>query len=146
MTRRHITHYLTDTRQMIDQLHHEFTDLERRLTAWAKDGYPSTSGQPATSGGGGISDPTAQAVLAPDQVRLDREQLHANLIRLHDISVTLDHIRRTYMTPDNEKNLEQLRKLEACANQLGCPDQAYAAKAGRCSACYQHHRRTGEER
>lgn len=145
MTRRHITNYLTDTHQMINTLHTQFTDLERRLTAWAKDGYPSTSGQPG-SGGGGISDPTAQAVLAPDQVRLDREQLHASLIRLHDIAITLDNIRRTYMTTDTDKRIEQLRKLEACANQLGCPDHAYAAKAGRCSACYQHHRRTGEER
>jgi hypothetical protein len=146
MTRHHISNYLDDTRTMIDTLHTEFRDLERRLTIWAKDGFPSSSGTPGGGSTNTISDPTAQAVLAPDQVRLDREKMHTMVLRLHEISVTLDNIRRTYMTPDSEKHLDQVRKLETCSNQKTCPDSAYAVKAGRCSACYQYNRRTGEDR
>lgn len=143
MTRRYIDNYLTDAGQLLARLAQQLPDLERRLTAWAKDGYPSQSGAPG--GAGTISDPTAQAVVTPDRVRLDREQLHANIIRLHDIAVTLDMIRRTYMEPKPDKQ-PQPHTLAKCSNMHGCPDDAWADKAGRCSACYQYLRRTQRDR
>ena len=36
--------------------------------------------------------------------------------------------------------------LSKCANQFGCPDDAWACKAGRCLTCYEYNRRTGRDR
>lgn len=36
--------------------------------------------------------------------------------------------------------------LAKCANQFGCPDDAWASKAGRCQACYEYNRRTQRDR
>lgn len=141
MNRRYATHYLEDTLTTLTTLAAEFTELQRRLTAWTKDGYPSSSGQPG--GSTTLSDPTAQAVIAPDHVALDRDKLHADLIRIHNLAAGIDAIRRTYMNPINEQHQAELKKLARCANPT-C--DMLAVKAGRCTACYQFHRRTGEER
>lgn len=132
---------LADTRHLLDTLSGDLRALERLLVKYARDGYPSASGQPG--GSTTVSDPTAQAVLAPDEVRRDRERLAAGLLRIHDQALDLEQIRRRWMTPISEQEMADLKATARCANPV-CDE--LAVKAGRCSACYQHYRLHGTNR
>ena len=143
MTRRYIDHYLADLAAMTTTLDNDFAALERRLLVWSRDGYPT--GKTGSIRGGQIGDPTATAVLTPDSVRNDRDRLNELILAAHETLKEADIIRRRYMAA-----AEQAQKhnagLTKCGNTNGCPDDMFAAKAGRCLSCYEHHRRSGKDR
>lgn len=132
---------LADTRHLLDHLARDLRQLEHLLVRYARDGYPSSSGQPG--GASTAADPTAQAVLAPDEVRYDRERLAAGLIRIHDQALDLEQIRRRWMNPLTDQDMTAIKASARCANPT-CDE--LAVKAGRCSACYQHYRLHGVNR
>lgn len=56
-----------------------------------------------------------------------------------------DHVDRLTVLSDAALAQPNARPVP-CGNSHGCPDDAEADKAGRCSACYQYQRRTGRDR
>lgn len=136
--KRFVDHYLSDLTAMANTLSADFQVLQRRLALWSRDGYPS--GLTGTVAGGAISDPTATAVLSPDPVRKDRERLSELVVKAHEILGEADSIRSKYMTTATQAQRHN-QGLAKCANQYGCPDDAWASKAGRCSTCYEYRRR-----
>ena len=67
------------------------------------------------------------------------EEYAATLLWIADHLDRLAHITASALTQPNPNPIP-------CANTHGCPDDAEADKAGRCSACYQYQRRTGRDR
>lgn len=128
---------------MIATLDQDFAALERRLLVWSRDGYPT--GKTGSTRGSQISDPTATAVLTPDSVRKDRDRLNELILQAHDIAKEADILRGRYMAAGRQTDTHN-RGLTRCGNVNGCPNNMWAAKAGRCLACYEHHRRNGNDR
>ena len=137
MTRRYVDHYLNDLNTIVRTLTADFATLQRRLALWSRDGYPTSSG--GTRVRGGVSDPTAAAVLTPDEVRQDRDKLTTLITAAHDLLAEADTIRTRYMTTTKEVQRHN-QALTKCANMHGCPDDSWATKAGRCSTCYEYNR------
>lgn len=142
-THRYLNEYLNDLHTMIQSLQRDFTTLQRRLIAWAQDGYPTSTGTPGSKGG--FSDPTASAVINPDQVRKDREHLEQIIINVHTQLTKADAIRAQYINT-NTTTTKHNNSLTKCSNQHGCPDDAWAAKAGRCLTCYEYNRTNQRDR
>lgn len=134
---RYIDDYLDDLHVMVKQILADFVALQRRLAIWSRDGYPT--GTDRQTRGATIGDPTAAAVLAPDEVRRDREQLAQLITQAHEIMTKAEGIRSKYMTAAKQAERHN-RSLTRCANIHGCPDDMWAAKAGRCLACYEYRR------
>ena len=93
-----------------------------------------------TSGGGptgknSISDPTGQSALATDSWGLMRAELADLVLAVYRKAKDLERIRREVVEPPPEKQPAD-RGLASCANGHGCPDDAWATKAGRCDRCY----------
>jgi hypothetical protein len=105
--------------------------VTERLRDWA-------SGASASGGGPGqknaVSDPTGNAALARDEWALMRQTVESAILDVHRAALDIELIRRTVMSPALPKEPE-LRGLEHCGNVLGCPDDAWAEKAGQCNAC-----------
>lgn len=67
------------------------------------------------------------------------EEYAATLLWIADHLDRLAHISAAALAQPNPTPVP-------CGNTHGCPDDAEADKAGRCSACYQYQRRTGRDR
>lgn len=137
MTPGYATQIVNDLAAMAGLLAHDYPTLQRRLILWARDGYPT--GAAGHVGRGAISDPTANAVLTPDPVRIDRNRLADIVARVHELLREANSIRTQYMSAPIDAERHNAA-LEKCANVHGCPDGMWAAKAGRCLACYEHRR------
>lgn len=142
-THRYLDFYLTDIGALARTLLADHPGLQKCFTLWSRDGYPSSSG--GTRVTGTISDPTAQAVLASDEVSRDRDTYNEKVIQAHQLLKEADAIRAKYMTT-TERAVKHNQGLTKCANLHGCPDDAWASKAGRCSACYEYNRRNQRDR
>jgi hypothetical protein len=143
MTRRYVDHYLADIAALVRTLSNDFTALQRRLALWSRDGYPT--GSSATRVKGAVGDPTASAVIASDDIRKDRDRLSSLIIQAHELLKEADIIRSRYMTTTT-KAVKHNASLTKCVNMHGCPEDMWAAKAGRCLTCYEYQRRTGRDR
>jgi hypothetical protein len=143
MTHRFLAEYLIDLNKICADLERDFTTLQRRLIAWAQDGYPANTGTLGSKGG--FSDPTAAAVMNPDQVRKDREALRELIINAHTQLTRAEQIRARYINNTNT-TAKHNNTLTKCANQHGCPDDAWAAKASRCLTCYEYNRTNNRDR
>lgn len=143
MTRRYADHYLADICVLAQTILDDFAELQKRLALWSRDGYPTGSLNARSSGT--VSDPTANAALSSDEVRRDRDELSSLIVRAHGLLRDADNIRARYM--NTTINAEQHNaQLTRCENIHGCPDGAWACKAGRCTTCYQFNRRNGRDR
>jgi hypothetical protein len=143
MTRRYVDHYLADVAALVRTLSTDFVALQKRLALWSRDGYPT--GQSGSRSKGAVGDPTALAVIASDDIRKDRDRLTSLIIQAHDILKEADIIRSRYMTTTSTATKHNAT-LTKCANMHGCPDDMWAAKAGRCLNCYEYQRRTCRDR
>lgn len=122
----------------------DWAEWDARSRAWSTRGYPTST----RAGGGGRSttatSPTETAALTPDLITGQRLEQYARVSELLDLLVTMDRQRLAVMklsppAPDE-------RGVARCANAHGCPDDAHAAKAGRCLRCYDYQYRTGRDR
>lgn len=111
------------------------------------------------SGNGGpipknsISDPTGQSALAVDEFGTARHKLEVLIDEVCKRMELIEFIRREVMAPpptleevERERGNQQAGSLQHCANCHGCPDEAWATKAGRCEACYKYRARHGRDR
>ena len=114
-----------------------------RLREWSSDvGSSSGSVGPKNQ----VGDPTGNtAVNTTDENARMIAELHAICDSIHRDSLDLDRIRRHTMAPAIPKQPEE-RGLEKCKNMHGCPDDAWAWKAGRCDACHTYWRRNERDR
>jgi hypothetical protein len=108
----------------------------------------------STSAGGGASGPgpknqvgrpTEAAALSVDEFARAREELVAALLTADAAMRQVERIRRWVMTPPPPAHPVE-RGLAKCCNPRGCPDDAWAEKAGRCDACYRFRLRTDRDR
>ena len=143
MNRRYVDHYLADIVALVRTINADFPALQKRLALWSRDGYPTGTG--VSAGKGSISDPTAAAVLVSDDIRKDRDRLSLIIIQAHDLLREADNIRTRYMTTET-RTAKHNASLSKCANIHGCPDDSWAAKAGRCLVCYEYQRRNMRDR
>jgi len=100
-----------------------------------------------------ISDPTGHAALATDEFGSARHRIES---LIDDVCRALDRIesiRREVMAPpptaeevERQRSNQKTGALQPCANIHGCPDEAWATKAGRCEACYKYRQRRGSDR
>jgi hypothetical protein len=143
MTKRYVDHYLEDIVVLVRNISNDFSALQKRLALWSRDGYPTGTG--VSAGKGSISDPTASAVLISDDIGKDRDRLSTIIIQAHDLLREADIIRTRYMTTET-RTAKHNASLSKCANIHGCPDDTWAAKAGRCLVCYEYQRRNLRDR
>lgn len=132
-----IIDHFDDARTTLARLERDINILQLRLHAWAKDGYPS--GGSSIGSKGGFSDPTGNAALGRDEVRADREEFETLIEEVSSKFLRLESIRKKYVDVQTATATHNAG-LVACANQHGCPDQAWATKAGRCPTCYEYKR------
>jgi len=103
------------------------------------------SGQP--SGAGHIADPTGNAAL---QTTHDYPTTQRTRIEHHvrTIAASINALVKIAELTTNPPPLPDPadRGLVICANIHGCPDDAWATKAGRCEACYRHRLRHDTDR
>ena len=97
------------------------------------------------AGGGGVGDPTGHAALTTDEWAGRRRDLERRVATIHAAVLDLEKIRREVIDPPPPTE-PAARGLVHCANIHGCPDDAWATKAGRCDTCYGYQRRTGRDR
>jgi hypothetical protein len=123
-----------------------FEDDQRHVVERLRDW--STGVSSASSGPGqknAVSDPTGTAALGRDLWGAMRGEIEAAILAVHRSALDLERVRRTVMEPPLAKEPE-LRGLAHCANALGCPDDAWAEKAGQCNACRTYFVRNGRYR
>ena len=101
----------------------------------------------ATGGGGGgrtysVADPTGTAATttAADYAAGVRARIEYHVMTIDAHAASLAKLCALVTDPPPLPDPAD-RGLIQCANVHGCPDEAWAEKAGRCGACYQHHRR-----
>ena len=94
---------------------------------------------------GAVSDPTGEGALNVDEWGQMRERVAELVDRVWRDAMELEGIRAKVAAPPPPKAPEH-RGLTRCANLHGCPDDAWATKAGRCEACYRYLRRTDRDR
>lgn len=143
MARRYVDHYLADAAALVRTLTTDFAALQKRLALWSRDGYPT--GQSGTRTKGAVGDPTALAVIASDDIRKDRDRLTSLIIQAHENLKEADMIRARYMTTTSTATIHNAT-LTKCANMHGCPEDMWAAKAGRCLNCCEYQRRNQRDR
>jgi hypothetical protein len=106
-------------------------NVTERLRDWSSGVSSSASGPGQKNA---VSDPTGTAALGRDAWGAMRGEIEAAVLAVHRSALDLERVRRTVMEPPLAKEPEQ-RGLAHCANALGCPDDAWAEKAGQCNAC-----------
>lgn len=103
-----------------------------RLRDWSV-GVSSSSSGPGQRNA--VSDPTGnQATNSADPFSVMRREIEAAIVAVHRSALDLERIHRLVNTDAQPPEPEQ-RGLAKCGNQLGCPDDAWAEKAGQCNAC-----------
>lgn len=123
----------------------EYPEIHKRFKAWSRGGFPaSTGGGPGSKGA--ISDPTGREAIEGDDVRLLSERFHTCLELVLSNANLMKAIRDEIMRTDRTTAEAKRDTLQKCCNAFGCPEDAWAEKAGRCNACYQYRYRNGRDR
>ncbi len=113
-----------------------------RLRDWSA-GASSTSSGPSPKNQ--VGRPTEAQALGHDQFGQLREQLVHQLLIADRAMRNVESIRRQVMDDPPSRHPEE-RGLAKCCNIHGCPDDAWAERAGRCDTCYRYHRRNDLDR
>jgi hypothetical protein len=116
--------------------------VDASLREWSA-GLSSGNGGPGPKNE--ISDPTGNQATSRDEFGLLRSRVFEHVMEIHRRVVELDRIGRVVV----DKPVEQVTTpigLSKCSNALGCPDDAWAEKAGQCAPCRQHFIDTGRYR
>lgn len=116
-----------------------------RVVATLRDWSSGIRSGGAASGAGSVSDPTGHAALTADEWAGRRHRLERLVATIHAAALNAERIRADVLAPPVER-APAARGLVHCANLHGCPDDAWATKAGRCDTCYGYQRRTGRDR
>lgn len=126
----------------LEDLASSHAQVVRDLRQWALGPSSSSSGPGPRNA---VSDPTGQAAVNGDEWGRMLERYTETVERVVRDVANLDAIRRTVVAPVVRPE-EQPIGLVHCANMHGCPDGAWAEKAGRCNACRTFLVRTGRDR
>ena len=131
------------------RISHDYLTLDARLRDWTS----GTGGSGGPRPKGSISDPTGTAALTTDEHGQMRRRLSELLDRICRDLATVETIRREVMAPpptveelERQAHNQKVGALQPCANIHGCPDEAWATKAGRCENCYRAMKRNGRDR
>jgi hypothetical protein len=135
--------------EMVDRLRRITTDLDGLHPERTSDALRDFSAGPGSGGGPSpknqISDPTGNAALSRDSWAMMRVEMSQIINRMVLDASRLVSIEREVLAPPPPKAPVD-RGLVKCCNVHGCPDDAWAIKAGRCIACYEALRRTERDR
>lgn len=130
----------------------EVGDLAASVTTLAPDAFARLRGWQAgirssgsTGGSGSVSDPTSTAALTASRWGDLSRELAEGIRSCRDLLRKLNRICAEVAAPPVPPQPRE-RGLMACANQHGCPDDAWATKAGRCEACYKFRSRNNRDR
>lgn len=142
-------------------LQRELPEIQRRLKAWRRDGYPSGSSGGGRGGGPVIVVPdelgnpdtvhitsVEAAVFTRDEVADMDARFNAQISEALGVITAVWKIRLDVMADTDETKRAKKRqdRLQKCANAYGCPDDAWGYKAGRCNTCYQFRYRNQRDR
>lgn len=134
------------TRELLSRLDNDHPKIVDRLRDWAGTISGGNGGPTAK---GTVSDPTGNAAMAVDEWGQTRTRMDQLIRTMATAAADLEFIRRQVMdtdTTDPDKPNQRAATLQPCANQNGCPDDAWACRAGRCDTCYAYRHRTGRDR
>lgn len=115
----------------------------RRLSDWSAGA--SSGGTSGPTPKNQVSRPTEAAALSHDEHARKRDEIVRQVLVADAAMRQVDRIRREVMAPPPRSTPVE-RGLAKCCNPRGCPDDAWAVKAGRCDACYQYRWRTDRDR
>jgi hypothetical protein len=137
-------------------------EVQRRFQAWRRDGYPSGSSGGGRGGGPSIvvddetGRPDRVPVTSVEAAMFDRDEIaERHMAYLGGISEALGVImgvlgQNRWVLADTEevkKAKKRQNTLQACANQFGCPTEAFSDNdRGRCTTCANFLRKHGRDR
>ena len=125
-----------------DRCQDEILQVLRFLREWSAGATHSADGPSPKNQ---VSRPTEAQALGHDQFARMRDRLIEQLLVADRAMREVDSIRREVMSgPPPARPAE--RGLAKCCNMHGCPDDAWAVKAGRCDTCYRYRARTDRDR
>lgn len=136
-------HLIKDAARRATLIAKVYQRADAQLNEW--QGPERGGNETGITGKGGHGDPTGQQVTGSDYAIQRRIQLHRLVEQLDDATRELGIICREVLESSNGKDPSQ-RGHDPCANQNGCPDGAWATKAGRCQRCYMYLYRNGKDR
>ena len=125
-----------------ENLSRDVTQVLKRLRDWSV-GAGGGAGGPTPKNQ--VSRPVEAQALNPDEHGRAREEFIAAILAADAALRRAEKIRRWVMAPPPPAHPVE-RGLAKCCNPRGCPDDAWAERAGRCDACYRFRRRLDRDR
>ena len=142
MRRSEINDHIRGAEYSLKYLKVSASTAHKQLESWARSGYPSNTGMDKIRSNGSGDSPVEIAALFPDEPSRNASRLATCVKQANQLLAEAASLSRMTLTPPEKK--ERVNQVPECLN---CSEPCVPrAKKGRCPACYEYQRRTGEER
>ena len=142
MRRSEINDHIRGIESSMKYLKNSASPAHKLLESWGRSGFPADTRLDKIRSPGSGGSPVELAVLFPDECSTKADRLAHCIKQAERLLYEAQSISKMTLTPAEKK--ERVNLVAVCLN---CSEPCVPrAKKGRCPACYEYLRRTGEER